>query len=658
MTYPPSFDTRTLWDLARVGRPVASADGAVIVLPVTTSPTGVATTRLWRIRHDERPVAVTDATTSASDPALSPSGRRLAFVRTVEGTRQVVVTDPDHDADADADGAAGDGEVVTALPLGVIGSPRWVDEHRLLVVTTLWADDPRPAATSAWAQRRAAGLRVHATERRISRIWDTWYEDDATQHVLLVDTADPDADPVDLTPGEWLLPDPLDDPGARLLVTGQRLAFVTAPAVGDEDGVPVPHLHAVGLGGGEVVDLTPDAPGPVGPPVLLPDGRVAVTIARERDFYAAPRDLWAIEPASGEHELLIGDADHGLDDVRVADDGSLVVATQLDTRRRLLRVVDGTTTPLGGDHEGSLAHPVPVRGGVLAIASSLTEPPELVLVDDEGTTRLTGFARPFVAEHDLGTVTQRTVPGARGEPVRMLLVHPPTTAVGDEPPPLVHLVHGGPHAAFVDEWHWRWNAARVAAEGWVVALVNFHGSTGFGHDFTRSIHGDWPTLPSQDVLLATDDLVADGLVDPDRMAIAGGSYGGYLVTWLCTVTDRFAAAVAHAAVTDVVGMYASDHGAGFDDAFGGRPWEDPTVLTRSPSSRYDRLSTPMLVVHGDRDLRVPIDQGRSLYGALQAAGIESRLVVFPDEHHWVLDRAASERWYDEVITWLHRFLDV
>ena len=102
-------------------------------------------------------------------------------------------------------------------------------------------------------------------------------------------------------------------------------------------------------------------------------------------------------------------------------------------------------------------------------------------------------------------------------------------------------------------------------------------------------------------------------------------------------------------------MWASDWP--FEAAFGGRPWEDPTVLQASPSSRYGHLATPMLVVHGDRDLRVPIDQGRALYGALQAQGVPSRLVVFPEENHWVLDRAASERWYAEVVTWLHRFLD-
>jgi dipeptidyl aminopeptidase/acylaminoacyl peptidase len=221
----------------------------------------------------------------------------------------------------------------------------------------------------------------------------------------------------------------------------------------------------------------------------------------------------------------------------------------------------------------------------------------------------------------------------------------------------VHLVHGGPHASFGDEWHWRWNAARFAAEGWVVALVNFHGSTGFGHGFTRSIQGDWATMPTEDVLRATDELVADGTVDGDRTAIAGGSYGGYLVTWLCTATDRFTAAVAHAAVTDVTGMWASDHTAGLAASFGGRPWEDRSVLDRSPSSRYGDIGTPMLVLHGDRDLRVPIDQGRALYGALTERGVASRLVVYPEENHWVLDRAASEHWYGEVIAWLHRYLD-
>lgn len=649
MTASARLDTTLLWDLPRVGSPSASRDGTVVVVPVTTSPEGTSVTVLWRVAADGELVAVTDDEVSSTHPAVSPDGSRIAFVRSVDGRGQVHVVDVE----------GGDPVGVTSLPLGVLGSPRWVDDARLLVVTTLWAPDPSPEATAAWRDRRDTGPSVHVTERRVNRVWDTWYDDDTTQHVVLVDL-DADGAVTDLTPGDWLLPDPLADAGGRVAVDVDAglVAWTTGAATGDDDGVVVPHLHVVPIEGGEVVDLTPDAPGPVGAPWFLPDGRVVVAISRERDFYAAPRDLWSVDPVTGERHRLHDDVDHGIGAVAVDARGRIVVAAAVRGRGRLLELADGAFGPLAEGHDESLAEPVVTTGSVLALSSSLLAPPEVVRVTAEGVTRVTDVARPLLAPVALGTVEERVVVGADTDEVQVLVLHPPPGTVTDEqPPPLVHLVHGGPHAAFGDEWHWRWNAARFAAEGWVVAMVNFHGSTGFGHAFTRSIQGDWATMPTVDVLRATDALVEDGVVDPDRSAIAGGSYGGYLVTWLCTTTDRFRAAVAHAAVTDLPGMWASDHTSGLPGAFGGRPWDDPATLARSPSSRLGDLGTPMLVVHGDRDLRVPIDQGRALYGALQDLGVASRLVVYPEENHWVLDRAASTHWYGEVIDWLHRHLD-
>lgn len=639
--------TDLLWDLPRVGSPSADDSGATVVVPVTRVTEAASTTQLWLVDNGE-PRRLTHGDAGASSPVVAPDGSAVAFVRTVDDQRQLFVLPLD---------GSGESRQVTNLPLGVVGSCRWVGRRTLLVVTRLLATSPTTTATAVWRDEADERPRVRATERRISRVWDTWYDEPLTQHVLRYELGGP-ATPQDLTPGTWLLPDPLSDPAAHTDVSpdGRWLAVTTADPDGDEDGVPVPRLYVVDLHApGELRCCTPDAAGPAGLPRFLPDGRIAVTIRRERDFYAAPVDLWAVDPTDGSREPLLVDHDELFGPPAVGADGRVVVASEVRGRGRLLEVVDGATVELATPADGSLTAPVVTGRGVLAVHSSLTAPPEVVLVEDRGVTELTSFARPALRDVAMPTPEERTVTGADGDDVQVLLLHPPQP--DDDPPPLVHLIHGGPHGSFGDTWHWRWCGARFASEGWLVAMVAFHGSVGFGHDFTASILGDWATRPSADVEAATDALVESGEVDPQRLAVTGGSYGGYLTVWLTTQTDRYEVAVAHAAVTDFGGMWATDWNQAFAAAFGGELWDDPERTYRfSPSWHYGGMATPMLVLHGDRDLRVPIDQGRALYGVLQSMRVPSRLVVFPDEHHWVTDRRSSQRWWAEVLGWLHRHL--
>jgi dipeptidyl aminopeptidase/acylaminoacyl peptidase len=219
------------------------------------------------------------------------------------------------------------------------------------------------------------------------------------------------------------------------------------------------------------------------------------------------------------------------------------------------------------------------------------------------------------------------------------------------------MIHGGPHNSFGDMWHWRWNYHAFAAPGYVTALVNFHGSSSFGHEFCRCIQGSWGDLPLTDIMIATDLLAAEPWIDDTRMAITGGSYGGYLTSWLATQTGRFTCAIAHAAVTNQGAMYATDSTYGLARARGADLWVDRAAVDRwSPSHHYAGYSTPTLVIHGEKDYRVPINQGLELYGVLKAKGVEARLVYYPDENHWILSPQNSIHWYGEVHDWLSRHL--
>jgi dipeptidyl aminopeptidase/acylaminoacyl peptidase len=302
-----------------------------------------------------------------------------------------------------------------------------------------------------------------------------------------------------------------------------------------------------------------------------------------------------------------------------------------------------------------------VGGDRLALTiDSLSAPPDVwICAASSGELRqLTHVNDEQMAQFALGEVREVEFTGAGGRKIQMFLLTPP----GFDPArkwPLVHMIHGGPHGIFADSFHYRWNAQLFAAPGYVVAMVNFHGSTSFGQDFAMSILGAHGDRPYTDIMAATDHLLAEGYIDERRMAATGGSYGGYLVSWIAGHTDRFACLVNHAGVFDTLAQYASDITLGRARAYGGEPWTDLEAVDRWNPARFTSgYTSPMLVLHGENDHRVPYTQGLAVYGILKAKGVPARLVVYPDENHWIMKPRNGRHWYSEVLGWLERFLGV
>ncbi len=639
-----------LWSIPRVGSPVAA--GQRLVVPVTTY--DLVENRGWTRLHLVDPLTgsarpLTAPRTDATRPAVDARGRRVAFLREVDGAPQCHVLGLD----------GGEAERVTDLPLGV-RAVRWLpDGSGLVLVVPLLVGHLTPEATrDELERRRSSKVHAHVTEDAVYRYWDRWLDDGEVPHLFTLDLTSGDL--VDLTPEatRWWRWPATTDPGADFDVApdGSEVAFVA-------DRSDPPHrelrwtLYRVPIDGGAVEELTPELTGHVHRPRYTPDGTTLVYgMQRIPDFYADRVRLVALDRATGRHRVLTETWDRSAAEWVVGDTDVVFVAEDRG-RRPLWRMSLDEETPNRIADGGTFAAPVITEDETLcALGHGLLHPPEIVRIDGAGATPITDFTKSALHDLDLGRMEEITVVGADDDPVQVFLVHPPRPR--SEPPPLVHLIHGGPHGSFGDGWHWRWSAPAFAAAGYLVAMVNFHGSTGFGQEFAASIHGRWGDQPLVDIEAVTDHLVDTGRVDPDRLALAGGSYGGYLTTWITATVDRYACAVAHAAVTDLPGMYASDITMGRARNYGAEIWEDVERVQRwSPHAHAAGYSTPTLVIHGGRDYRVPEGQGLELYGVLKAKGIPARLVYYPDEHHWILSPANSLHWYDQVLEWLNLYLN-
>ncbi|MEM7588475.1 MAG: prolyl oligopeptidase family serine peptidase, partial [Acidobacteriota bacterium] len=498
------------------------------------------------------------------------------------------------------------------------------------------------------------------SDSRVLRFWDHYLTSGTVPHVFAVDLESREVQ--DLMPGfdrlmsfgslEWDLA-----PDGKEIAFGanhtdppyQKLNFDLFLLALDTEG-----------NGGEIRRITEANPASDGDPVYSPDGRFLLYGRTNRPEIAPDfTRLVRYDRKTGEHVELTTRWDHQPAGWVVSEDGeTLFFHAQSKGRRNLYRMpVAGGTPQLvveGGATDGVQ---VAAAGHVVYLEESFHRPDDLYRIGVDGgePQRLTRFNDERLASIEFGEVEDVTFEGADGDAQMQVLLPP-----GFDPAkkwPLLVLVHGGPHGAWLDSFHYRWNAALFAAPGYVVAAVNFHGSTGFGQAFAESILGNHANKPYFDVMKATDVMLERDYIDPERLSAAGGSYGGYMVSWILGHTDRFACLINHAGVYDLMGQFASDYTWGRSNNYGASPWQDPERIDRYSPSRYAKnFNTPTLILHGELDYRVPVTQGINLHGVLTGKGVESRIVIFPKENHWILKPQAAELWWQEVHGWLEQHI--
>jgi len=677
----PAAQARTIthedvWLMPRVSAPAISADGrhAVVNVVEPAYDADSQVSDLWLVSTDGsgEPRRITASKAAEATPVFSPDGSKLAFSAKREGddAAQIYVLDLKQ---------GGDAVRATSISTGA-RMPKFSPDGRSL----LFVSDLHPEARDdADSQRLSKALKERKFNARVYtgfpiRNWDRWNE--PTQPRVFVQTIG------ELTAKDLLLDtELLKHPGygGRVAQGVEELDAVWAPdgrsvvivASRNRNQSAYAYTHAdlwqLPIDGGTPRRLTGEdalsASDSYESPRFSNDGKTLfalVTPRTDRVFNGSRLASFSWPAAEPIGRIAVDAGSVGSYAIR-ADGREVYLTAENAGKEELYRASRSAGNATRAVELTRGVYSQLVVGGrgadevILAMYESATEPPELVRIDAKRGShrRLTEFAVQRAAALDLPPLESFWIEHA-GRRVHSLLAKPP----GFDPArkyPLFVLIHGGPHTMWRDMWVIRWHYHLLAAPGYVVLLTNYSGSTGYGEPFAQAIQGDPLRGPADEINAAADAAIARyGFIDGERQCAGGASYGGHLANWLQATTTRYRCLVSHAGLVSLASQWGtSDIAFSREANLGGPHWQGGAVWREQDPIRYaDQFKTPTLVTFGERDFRVPINNGLEYWAALQRQQVESRLVVFPDENHWILKGENSRYFYQEVQDWLARWL--
>ena len=604
---------------------------------------------------------------NASEARWSPDGRRVVYV----AGGQLWI--------ADADG--GNRSQVTKLNGGATG-PVWSPTGSLIAFTTGVYPDCTTDACSASRDSAAAAnpVKAHIANELMFRHWNAW--DNGTRSHLFV--VAPDGSGMrDLTPGVRydVPPGPFGgSEGYAFSPDGQEMTY-TAKNAGRADAWSTDiNLYVVPTSGGAPTVITAANLGADQNPVYTPNGRFIAYASQRRAGFESDRwRLMLYERATKTTRELLPSWDRNADAYFFAPDMSALYVNTTDAgREKLYRFAleqgtagAGLVKPRGpatvvGDHNNA-AFTLSADGRTLAwVRDAADQPAEVysAAVTPNGqadTHQVTHENDSLVARLAVNPVEDFWFRGAGGDSVQGFIVKPPQWQTGRKYPTVL-LIHGGPQGAWLDQWHSRWNYQMFAANGFALVIVNPRGSTGYGQRFVDDVSKGWGGKVYTDLMNGLDAALARyAWMDRSRLGAAGGSFGGYMVDWIAGHSTRFKALVSHAGPFNLENMNTATEELWFPEwEYGGDFWNPAAMREQyrvySPHLYAKNFKTPTLVTGGELDFRVPYTEDLSMFTALQRQGVASRLVIFPDEGHWVLKPQNQRLWWSEVQSWLVKYL--
>jgi len=651
------FTAETMMKLARISEPVLSPNGREVAFTVqtinleaNTKPTQVYTVPI----AGGRPQQLTMAGSANGRPRWSPDSRRIYFISNQSGSSQIWVMN--------ADGSAP--RQLTRLSTEASGVLVTPDGSKLVFLSNVYpecgADDPCNARRIAEDAQSKVKARVYTS--LLYRHWTEW-QGPRRQH-LLVSTSD-GTEVKDLTPGNFDVP-PFSLGGPEdyaISPDSMELAF-TMNTDRDQASSTNSDIYAVPLAGGEYRKIT-TGPGAENAPQYSPDGKMLAFRSQARAGFESDRwRLMALDRTTGQTTSLTEGLDRSAGSYTWSTDSTRLFFTMEDRGRTGLQMIQATgggsrSIITGSSSMDDIQFSADGRQLIYTEVSG-SRPAEIFRASSTGgaAVPLTHLNDAILEAADLRPLEEMYSDSLDRTRVHSFIVKPPGFSETRRYP-VMFLLHGGPQGAWGESWTYRWNAQVFAGAGYVVVMPNPRGSTGYGQKFTDEVSGDWGGKAYDDIMAVVDQVAALPYVDSDRMVAAGGSYGGYMVNWLLGHTGRFKAFVSHAGVYDLRSEAAETEELWFVKwEFQGMPWENPELYAKwSPSSFVNEFQTPTLVIHGELDYRVPVGQGMQLFTALQSRRVSSRLLLFPDEGHWILKPQNTMLWYAQFLDWVNRWVN-
>lgn len=659
---PHGLTAEELVALDRVSSPVLSPDGRQVVFSLREADVAAnrGTSSLWAVPLDGKAPArrLLAPGTVAVSAQFSPDGQQLFFLSPRSGSMQVWRLPM----------AGGEAQPVTALPLDVGSFRLSPDGNSLALSLEVFNDCADLACTQKRLEERAAQKTTGVLyDRLFVRHWDTWADGRRSQLYTAAIGADGRAaEPVKVS--RDIDGDVASKPfgGSEEFAwapDGKSLVFSVRIAGSSEAWSTNFDLYRVAAdGSGAPVNLTADNPAWDTSPVFSADGRTLYYQAMKRPGFEADRfALMEKNLATGATREIAPGWDHSAGGITLSADGKRIYTATDDVGNHPIHVIEiatGKARRISG--AGTVEGFDLSRDALVYTQSSLGSPAQLYAarVDGSQPRALVRFNTKALADVRLGEYEQFSFPGWNEETVHGYVVKPWNFEAG-KTYPVAFIIHGGPQGSMGNNFHYRWNPQTYAGLGFAVVMVDFHGSTGYGQAFTDSISGDWGGKPLEDLKKGwAAALEKYDFLDGDRACALGASYGGYMINWIAgNWNEPWKCLINHDGVFDTRAMGHVTEELWFSEWENGGPvFEVPQNYEKfNPVNHVAKWRVPMLVVQGEKDYRVPVDQGLSAFTALQRRGIPSQLLYFPDENHWVLKPRNSIQWHNAVGDWLKRW---
>ena len=646
----------------RVADPQLSPDGKTVAFSVgvVNKAENKTLTQIYTVKIDGSDLKqITNGDKSSSSPRWSPDGKHIAYT----SGGQVWTMEPDGDHRKE----------ITKISTGA-GNPVWSPDGKWIA----FGSDVYPECTSddcnkaEDAKADSSKVQAKVAERLLFKHWNEW-RNRKRAHVFVIPSNGGVAS--DLTPGDFDAPPYGASTGVDYAFSpdSREVAFLKNPdkieAISTNSDIVL-----VSLADKTQKNITASNRGYDAAPLYTPDGKYILYRSQATEAFEA--DRWRImryNRSTGETVELTRGFDQQVDEMTVTDDGKTIYFAAGTRGRSPIY-----TIPVEPDFRLRIAtHVKPVLEGYFAnglnvsndgrtivfTSSSIASPPELFRVnsDGSGVTPLTTFNEAVYKNYHLQKAEDVEWKGAMNSNIHGFVIKP-SNFDSSKKYPLVVLIHGGPQSAFNDSWGYRWNPQIFANAGYVVFMPNPRGSTGYGQKFVDDISGDWGGKAFIDLKNGIAEIIKRPYIDKSRIAGAGASYGGYMVDWLIGHNNdprfHFKTFVSHAGVYNLESMATATEEVWFPKwEFKGMPWDNPVLYQKwSPNKFVNNFNTPTLVTAGELDYRVPVDQSLQLFTTLQLKGVPSKLIIFPDEGHWILKPQNSEFWYNNVLDWFSMHL--